>query len=194
MDLSKGVPVEIRTASGAKVTSLSAELSWEETQKKGFGRFKQALGLGDTDIDVVAIIYQGRDAVDWVGPGHLSALSGKVVHSGDVKKGTGEGAGEKITIDLAGIEERDSDISGIVLAATCKTGSFANIASAVCRLTSGDEFLGNVRFPVVGEHLGALLAAVQKDANGAWTFQKLSNRGQARNWQELARLVPGELF
>lgn len=182
---------------GASVAVLEIELEWEQPSSGGgfMGRLKAK--LDETDIDVSAILFDGDEPVDYVSPKeHQRALSGAVVHGGDVRKGNGEGGGEKVTMRLADIRERDSDIGAIALVAACSRGSFSKIAGAVCRIydASGGErvWLDNVRFAVTGDHTGALLGVVRKTDAG-WSFVKAKQYGQAGHWRQLAGLARGRV-
>lgn len=176
---------------------LEVELEWEQPQEgRGlFGKAKALLNV--TDVDVAGILFEGDEPVDYVDPKqHPSALGGAVVHHGDVKRGTGDGGGERITMRLADIRDTDGDITAIALTASCPRGDFSKVAGAVCRVfdtTSGARVhLGNVRFAVTGGHTGALLGVVRKTADG-WSFTKTKAYGQAGNWRQLAGLARGRV-
>lgn len=175
---------------------LEVELEWEQPQTGGglMGRLK---GLRDaTDVDVAGILFEGDEPVDYVDPKqHPRALGGAVVHHGDVRKGQGEGGGERITMRLADIRETDGDITAIALTASCPRGDFSKVAGAVCRVfdtTDGRVHLGNVRFAVTGGHTGALLGLVRKTPDG-WSFAKTKVYGAAGNWRQLASLARGRV-
>ena len=176
---------------------LEVELEWEQPQAGG-GFMGKLKGLRDaTDVDVAGILFEGDEPVDYVDPKqHPSALNGAVVHHGDVKRGTGEGGGERITMRLADIRDTDGDITAIALTASCPRGDFSKVAGAVCRVfdtTSGEKVhLGNVRFAVTGGHTGALLGVVRKTADG-WSFTKTKAYGRAGNWRQLAGLARGRV-
>lgn len=182
---------------GGAVAVLEVELEWEQPSSGGglFGKLKSK--LDETDVDVSAILFEGDEAVDYVAPKeHQSALGGAVVHAGDVRKGQGEGGGERITMRLSDIREQDSDITGIALTASCSRGSFSKIAGAVCRIYDAGNgsrvHLGNVRFAVTGEHTGALLGVVRKTPTG-WSFSKAKQYGAAGSWRQLASLARGRV-
>lgn len=183
-------------ADGGGVAILEIELEWEQPQTSGmFGRLKAK--LDETDVDVSAILFERDEPVDYVSPKeHQRALGGAVVHGGDVKRGAGEGGGEKVTMRLADIRDKDSDITALALVASCSRGSFSKIAGAVCRIydASGSErvWLDNVRFAVTGDHTGALLGVVRKTDSG-WSFVKAKQYGQAGNWRHLAALARGRV-
>lgn len=184
-------------ADGGSVAILEVELEWEQPSSGGglFGKLKSM--RDETDVDVSAILFAGDEAVDYVSPKeHQSALGGTVVHHGDVKRGSGEGGGEKISMRLADIRTQDDDITSIALTASCSRGNFSKVAGAVCRIfdASGGErvHLGNVRFAVTGEHTGALLGVVRRTASG-WTFAKAKAYGSAGNWRHLASLARGRV-
>ncbi len=184
-------------ANGSNVTVLEIELEWEQPTSGGglMGRLKGK--LNETDVDVSAILFEHDEAVDYVSPKeHQRALSGAVVHAGDVKRGAGEGGGEKVTMRLADIRDKDSDITAIALVAACSKGNFSKIAGAVCRIydASGAQrvWLDNVRFAVTGDHTGALLGVVRKTDSG-WSFTKAKAYGQAGNWRHLAALARGRV-
>ena len=175
---------------------LEVELEWEQPQ--GSGLIGRALAkMRETDVDVSAILFEGDEAVDYVDPKeHQKALGGSVLHGGDVRRGQGEGGGERIVMRLADIREMDGDITAIALTASCTKGSFSNIAGAVCRIfdsSSGERVhLGNVRFAVTGGHTGALLGVVRKTDAG-WNFAKAKQYGQAGGWRQLAGLARGRV-
>ncbi len=178
---------------GNTVAVLEIELEWEQPTSGGGFMGKLRSKLDETDVDVSAILFDGDEAVDYVSPKeHQRALSGAVVHAGDVKRGNGEGGGEKIAMRLADIRERDSDITAIALVAACSRGNFSKIAGAVCRIydaSSGERvWLDNVRFAVTGNHTGALLGIVRKTDAG-WSFTKAKAYGAAGNWRHLAALA-----
>lgn len=183
---------------GASVAVLEIELEWEQPTSGGGLMGKLRAKLDETDIDVSAILFDGTEPVDYVSPKeHQRALSGAVIHGGDVTKGNGEGGGERVTMRLADIRERDSDITAIALVAACSRGSFSKIAGAVCRIydaSSGGErvWLDNVRFAVTGDHTGALLGIVRKTDAG-WSFVKAKQYGQAGHWRHLAGLARGRV-
>jgi stress response protein SCP2 len=176
---------------------LEIELEWEQPQAGG-GFMGKLKGLRDaTDVDVAGILFEGDEPVDYVDPKqHPSALGGAVVHHGDVKRGTGEGGGERITMRLADIRDTDGDITAIALTASCAKGDFSKVAGAVCRMFDASNgarvHLGNVRFAVTGGHTGALLGVVRKTVDG-WQFAKTKQYGQAGNWRQLAGLARGRV-
>lgn len=182
---------------GGTVNVLEIELEWEQPTSGGglMGRLKAK--LDETDVDVSAILFENDEAVDYVSPKeHQRALSGAVAHGGDVKRGTGEGGGEKITMRLADIRDKDADITAIALVAACSKGNFSKIAGAVCRIYDASRpervWLDNVRFAVTGDHTGALLGVVRKTDSG-WSFTKAKAYGQAGNWRHLAALARGRV-
>lgn len=176
---------------------LEVELEWEQPQE-GRGLFGKAKALMNaTDVDVAGILFEGDEPVDYVDPKqHPSALGGAVVHHGDVKRGAGEGGGERITMRLQDIRDTDGDITAIALTASCPKGDFSKVAGAVCRIFDASngtrQHLGNVRFAVTGGHTGALLGVVRKTADG-WSFAKTKQYGQAGNWRQLAGLARGRV-
>lgn len=184
-------------ASGTSVGVLEIELEWEQPSSGGglFGKLKSK--LDETDVDVSAILFEGDEAVDYVSPKeHPRALGGAVVHGGDVKRGQGEGGGERVTMKLADIRSMDGDITAIALVAACSKGNFSKIAGAVCRIydvsSGGRVHLDNVRFAVTGDHTGALLGIVRKSDSG-WSFVKAKQYGAAGHWRHLASLARGRV-
>jgi len=176
---------------------LEVELEWEQPQVGGgfMGRLRDRFDA--TDVDVAGILFEGDEPVDYVDPKqHPSALGGAVVHHGDVKRGAGEGGGERITMRLQDIRDTDGDITAIALTASCPKGDFSKVAGAVCRIFDASngtrQHLGNVRFAVTGGHTGALLGVVRKTAGG-WSFAKTKQYGQAGNWRQLAGLARGRV-
>ncbi len=176
-------------ADGQPVAVLDVVLGWDQPGRSGLlGRFKPA-----TDIDVSAIIFCEDEAVDYVSPKeHPVALSGRVKHHGDVRSGSGEGGGERISLRLADLRSEDHDITAIALTASCTKGGFSKIAGAVCRFynagTNPENHLDNVRFDVTGSHNGALLGVVRK-ATDVWQFEKTKAYGPGGDWRALAALA-----
>ncbi len=190
-------PVAELVGVNGAVAVLEIELEWEQPTSGGGLMGKLRSKLDETDVDVSAILFEGDEAVDYVSPKeHQRALGGAVAHAGDVKRGNGEGGGEKITMRLADIRDKDGDISAIALVAACSKGNFSKIAGAVCRIydaTSGERVhLDNVRFAVTGNHTGALLGVVRKTDAG-WSFTKAKAYGQAGHWRHLAGLARGRV-
>jgi len=194
IDLSKASA--ILADENGKLDTITMELSWEQPEAKGFlARAKRAARLDGVDIDANVLLFSGGEAVDYVGPEHLSALSGRLRHHGDVKRGSGEGAGERVTLELEAIRGRDADITDMVITASCKTGDFSQIASAVARFYRGSEVddafqIGVVRFPVLGGHTGMILARLTSTPEG-WRYVKISQKVQARSWRDLAAAAIG---
>lgn len=184
---------DLISSDGRPVEVLQVLLEWEQPGRTGFlGRFKPT-----TDIDVSAIIFCGSEDVDYVSPKeHPRALSGAVIHHGDVVAGQGEGGGERITMKLAELRADDDDITAIALTASCAKGGFNKIAGAVCRIYDmqpvGPAHLGNVRFSVSENHTGALLGVVKKTDTG-WTFTKTKQYGPGGDWRTLAHLARGHV-
>lgn len=174
------------------VTKIDVVFSWEQPQAKGLmGRAKAFANR--TDVDVSVISFKGTVPVDYVDPKeHPYAHGGRIVHSGDVKKGTGEGGGETVKLELGNMRTEDSDIDAFAIVASCATGNFSKIAGASARIidTSGPEpkQLAVVRFDVTSERNGALLALIRKTPHG-WVLWEQQASGNATSWRDLAGLA-----
>jgi stress response protein SCP2 len=193
LDLSKP-SAPLVNDSGTPVQQLQVEFSWQEPQTSGL---KGLFGKGKVNVDAACIYYAYGEPSGYANPDNLKVLSGRVRHHGDVKKGSGEGAGEVITIDLAGIRAEDSDVDAFALTASCKKGDFNGVAEAYCRIfdISGGQpvHLGNVRVPIQGTHTGVVIGVIKKSTSG-WTFTRLQGvRGPARTWQELGALAQEQI-
>lgn len=193
LDLNKR-GVALVNDTGQPISKLEIEFSWTEPTKGGFmGR----LGGGGVNVDASSVYYVDAEPAGYVSPDNLQALSGAMTHHGDVKKGKGEGKGERITIDLAAIRSVDSDVEAFALVASCKKGNFDKVSEAVCRVfdvSSGSEtHLGNVRVPIEGAHTGVVIGTIKQTPSG-WSFSKANKvRGAAREWRELGVLARQEL-
>ena len=194
LDLTKR-GVALVTESGAPISTLEIEFAWIEPTKGGLmGKF----GGGGVDVDATAIYYTSTEPTGYVSPDNLQALSGSMRHHGNVKKGKGEGSGERITINLASIRTEDSDVEAFALVASCKKGNFDKVSEAVCRIydagsDASPNHLGNVRVPIEGAHTGVVIGTISRTPTG-WTFSKADKvRGAARDWRGLGTLAKTEL-
>ncbi len=173
------------------VNKVDVVFTWEQPQERGlFGKAKALANR--TDVDVSVISFAGGTPVDYVSPkDHPYAHGGRVVHSGDVKRGTGDGGGETVKLELANIRAEDSDIDSFAVVASCATGNFSRIAGASARVFDAEtqQQLAVLRFDVTTQRTGALLAILRKTAQG-WTLEAQSGvYGEARNWRDLAGLA-----
>lgn len=191
---------------GVPVGKLRAELSWEVpvSADRGAGRVGRWLGrskdaANQTDVDGNVIFFQDDEDVDFAGPDHLRALRGLATHGGNVVKGDAD-APEVITIDLAGIAEREKDLTAAAFTASCFTGDFSKVTGARVDFyddtTGSREHLTTVRFKITGASVpgqapdnAALVAVVIKLAGG-WALRKnVKKYGRARDWKGLAQVA-----
>lgn len=193
LDLNKR-DVELVSESGAAVSTIEIEFAWQEPTRGGL---RGMLGGGGVDVDASAVYYTGNEPTGYVSPSNLSALGGSMRHHGNVKKGKGEGSGERITIDLASIRSVDGDVEAFALVASCAKGNFDKVSEAVCRIYDasggGQVHLGNVRVPIQGQHTGVVIGTIKQSPTG-WRFSKADKvRGDAREWRQLGELAEREL-
>lgn len=187
--------VDLVTTTGEPIRKIEVEFSWQQPTTGGI---KGMFGRGGVDVDATTIYYVDSEPTGYVSPDNLTALSGAMKHGGNVKKGKGEGSGERITIDLGSIREDDSDVEAFALVASCAKGDFNQVAEAVCRVydvsAAGESvLLGNVRVPIQGEHTGVVIGTIKKSGAG-WAFSKADKvRGPARTWRQLGELAEREL-
>lgn len=114
----------------AGIQKLELGISWDPSSAgySGFlGRLSRKAG---TDLDLVAVLMNGNEAVRFAGIDQLDPLKdGSVVHSGDNQTGAGEGDDETLTLDLTRISPNVTSI--VFVAAAFKHGSSFQRADAV---------------------------------------------------------------
>jgi stress response protein SCP2 len=173
---------------GKPLSTLRVEFNWEQPQERGMlGGLRNR--MNQTDVDLNAIVFAGGEAVDYVdSKSHSRTIDGTVIHSGDVKKGTGTG-GEVITINL---RDMPADINAIALALTCATGSFEKVTGTRATFYNQDgELLGQQRFSVITEHNGAVVGAVKRVGDGiTWEFNDTKRYGRI----EFGRQAAGQAW
>lgn len=173
------------------VSTVDVTVEWEQPKAKGlFGAAKAFLNA--TDIDLNVVTFKGSSPVDYVdSKEHRYAHGGRVAHSGDVKRGTGEGGGETVRLELANIRDKDADLTGFAVGAVCTTGNFSKIAGAVARVTdpATDRQLAVFRFDLSTERTGALLVLLRRTEHG-WVMEEVDNvSNDSTDWRGIANMA-----
>lgn len=181
--------------------AVRVEVSWEQPEETGgglLGGIRNRVNRTDVDVSAVAFAQSSgggaKVPVDYVSPKkHPATCDGSIVHSGDVKKGTGD-AGEVITIELGKL---DDDITAIALALTCVTGAFNKITNTKATFfdQNGDR-LGQQRFDITTSRNGAVVGALKKTGT-AWDYVDVQRYGDVdvsakalgESWRALASIA-----
>lgn len=165
----------------AGIKKLEVGVSWDTTGggHSGFvGRLFKKVG---TDLDLIAVLMNGRDPVRFAGLDQLNPLGdSSVVHSGDNQTGHGDGDDETLTLDLDRISPNVTSI--VFVAAAFKHGSSldraANVSFKVYDSTGGSKDQVADIWPSLITKDNACAVAKAERIGGVWHLTVLNTTGK----------------
>lgn len=181
---SDGSPVEEAVLD--RVERLEFDLEFEQRKGSGFaGKLRNKFQPADPDM--YAIGFQGETPVDYVDPKDRKEIFDGAARSVSDAKGAGV---ETVAVDVARLQVKNSDITGIAVAASCPDG-FGRVAGIVCHVYRVDggtrTHLTQCRFDVTRPNItSGLFGAAVKTVNG-WVFRKFTEYGTGQGWHDIAR-------
>lgn len=135
-------------------TRIKFGASWDTSTRGKKGVLGWLNRKGGLDIDLIAVLMQGKKAVKYVGLDNLDPVNGAIVHSGDNTTGHGDGDDEVLDVRL---NEIPLDYSAIIFTASVFKGDAMNAAargmdtSYSTALSNGFKGAKNVEFTVYDE-------------------------------------------
>lgn len=166
------------------ITRLEIGVSWDTTGGGHSGIVGKFFRKAGTDLDLIAVLMNGRDPVRFAGIDQLNPLGdSSVVHSGDNQTGHGEGDDETLTLDLNRISPNVTSI--VFVAAAFKHGSSldraANVSFKVYDSTDGSKDQVADIWPslLTADNACAVAKVVRGDV-GTWHLTVLNVTGKVK--------------
>ncbi len=173
------------------VSHMAVGVSWDTTggAKGGIsGWLNRKIG---TDLDLIAVLMQGKEPVRLAGLDSLDPLgNGAVLHSGDNQTGHGAGDDETVRVDFANVSSAVDSI--IFVAAAFKKGSsFEKAANISCKVydgTGGTETqVADIWPSLLGsENANAVCKATR--VGNTWQLEVLNVKGTIRQGHQQSLL------
>ena len=177
----KGQSIELKSKTGAQLTSVAVGLGWGKKTKKGFFGGTKQVGV---DLDASCILYDGSKAdIDTVWFGNLRSSDGSVQHTGDDLVGGGgeNDPNEVINVDLSRVPNQVQSIVFVVNSYSGET--FEGVPFAFCNvvdLSAGSSEVARYNLQTDGgSHMGFVIAKLRRDG-ASWSFEAIGERCTGR--------------
>ena len=164
------------------IKKLEIGVSWDTTGGGHGGFIGRILRKAGTDLDLIAILMNGRDPVRFAGIDQLNPLGdSSVLHSGDNQTGHGDGDDETLTLDLDRISPNVTSI--VFVAAAFKHGSSldwaANVSFKVYDSTDGSkDQVADIWPSLLTKDNACAVAKATRNGNGVWELTVLNVTGR----------------
>lgn len=189
VNLTKGQKVNLGSLSKS-LERVEIGLGWDTDSKKGFFSPK-----ADWDLDAGVSCYTGKKQDVLVYFGKKSAYGGAVYHSGDNRTGYGDGDDETITINLKSIPEKIDRLRIVIHIYDWlfRFQHFGFVKNCYVRVTDKDRKAELIKYDMDDNRrmffkTGLIVAELQREENGEWTFKAIGKPVVAFTIHKLTRV------